>query len=150
MINTKISENPDYLYNCTMINANSINAGDSTEVKMFLLGFTVFSFISMFFCIIVAMTILYNKKLRELHPSLILGLMAICEYINSYCLFIYRIGTVRFSCYWAIPYVFSTMLNFPKALPNHIYKNVYNTTENYYSEWNEIETVKVLENSIIT
>ena len=86
-----------------------------------ILGFVVFCFIAMAFCALVAVTILYNKKLRDLHPSLLIGLMAICEFICCWTLFIYRLGTINFSCYFGLPYAYMHMLNLWKHVPNWIY-----------------------------
>jgi len=78
-------------------------------------------------CLIVSLTILYNKKLRDIHPSLLIGLLGACEFITCYSLYIYRIGTIKYICYWGLPTMFRLSLNWPR--------NSVNASANQINKW---------------
>lgn len=59
----------------------------------------IFSMISMLFCVVVSSTIFFNKELRETHPSMLICIMSLAEFITCYNALIFEIGTVDVVCY---------------------------------------------------
>ena len=120
-----------------------------------LFGFGLFAFSSMLLVFIVAMTIKQNKKLREIHPSMLIGLIAVCEFIIAWNLFIYYVGSAKFACYFGVSKLVIFWSNLPKVFCNFIVKELGiifdQSFENYhgFKLMNEKEALWLIERSNI-
>lgn len=62
--------------------------------------FTMLALISLTMTSIVAATIFLNKKLKDTHPSMLIALMSILEFIICQNVLVYRLNTVYIVCYF--------------------------------------------------
>lgn len=68
--------------------------------------YSALSMISMVSSIFIAITIFYNPKLR-IHPSKLIGYMAICEALSCFNALIWAINPLDFICYFGLHYLFN-------------------------------------------
>lgn len=67
--------------------------------------------VSMITSIFIAITIFYNPKLR-IHPSKLIGYMAICEALSCFNALIWAMNPLDFICYFGLHYLFSWTSHF--------------------------------------
>ncbi|CDW83493.1 phosphatidylinositol phosphate kinase [Stylonychia lemnae] len=68
--------------------------------------YSALSIISMVSSIFIAITIFYNPKLR-IHPSKLIGYMAVCEALSCFNALIWAINPIDFICYFGLHYMFN-------------------------------------------
>ena len=68
--------------------------------------YSALSIVSMISSIFIAITIFYNPKLR-IHPSKLIGYMAICEALSCFNALIWAINPLDFICYFGLHYMFN-------------------------------------------
>ena len=83
-----IKDDPDYLYSCKA-NPYESELEKADPNVLFYRNITVFfcfliAMVSMLTCLFVSGTIYYDKGLREAHPSLLLGMMSMTEFVTCY------------------------------------------------------------------
>lgn len=66
----------------------------------YLVSFVLMAFLSMFTCLIISISIFYNKKLRNTHPSMLLALISLSEFGMCYNALVWQLGIVKCSCYF--------------------------------------------------
>jgi hypothetical protein len=94
----------EYLYSC---DEKFIMDADSLAHSLFA-GFVVFfSLISMITCVVICYSIYKNKMLRDSHPSLLIAIMSLCEFITCYHAMVWQLSTVNFACYLELPSLYA-------------------------------------------
>jgi len=68
--------------------------------------YVTLALISMISSIFIAVTIFYNPKLR-IHPSKLIGFMAVCEALSCFNALIWAINPLDFICYFGLHYLFN-------------------------------------------
>jgi hypothetical protein len=68
--------------------------------------YVALALVSMISSIFIAITIFYNPKLR-IHPSKLIGYMAICEALSCFNALIWAINPLDFICYFGLHYLYS-------------------------------------------
>lgn len=68
--------------------------------------YAALSIISMCCSIFIAVTIFYNPKLR-IHPSKLIGYMAICEALSCFNALVWAINPLDYICYFGLHYLFN-------------------------------------------
>ena len=106
----KLMRNPDYLYSCEANPYESELEKQDPNV-LFYRNITVaicflIALLSMITCLFVSGTIYYDKGLREAHPSLLLGMMSMTEFITCYSALIWQLNTVKVVCYFGMNTLF--------------------------------------------
>ena len=147
IISANLDKDPEYLYSCSVPNNHSPSMIDPITG---LFGFSMFAFISMVLTVIVAITILKNKKLRSIHPSTMIGLIATCEFIIAYNLLIYYTGSIKFACYFGLSEVWMFSINIPFGLINSIIGSMSDDPSHLLKLINEKDALKRLEWANIT
>ena len=71
----------------------------------YLVSFVLMAFLSMVTCLIICSSIIYNKKLRNTHPSMLLALISVSEFGMCYNALIWQLGVVRCSCYFGNSFI---------------------------------------------
>lgn len=105
-----MEQNPNYLYSCEANPLESELEKNDPNV-LFYRNITVaicfvIAILSMITCLFVSGTIYYDKDLREAHPSLLLGMMSMTEFITCYSAFIWQLNTVKVVCYFGMNNLF--------------------------------------------
>ena len=60
--------------------------------------------LSLSLTLFVAYTIFKNKKLRNIHPAKLIGVLSLCEFCTCWVVMWHTIGPVRMTCYTGINY----------------------------------------------
>ena len=68
--------------------------------------YSALAIISMTCSVFVALTIFYTPKLR-IHPSKLIGYMALCEALSCFNILIWAINPMEVICYFGLHYLFS-------------------------------------------
>ncbi len=92
------------LQGCQTVNYNT---GTPQAVRGIIVSVAL---VSMFFSVLVALTIFYNPKLR-IHPSKLIGYMCINEGLSCFHALIWTIGPIDFICYFGLHYLFAYTTN---------------------------------------
>ena len=104
MIALNLNTNKNYLYNCK---SNPIEIPDEGALarvfrnKMIVL-IAAFGCLSMLLSLLVVVAIYCNKELRDTHPSMLVLMMSLAEFITCYNALVYQLNTVKFVCYWGV------------------------------------------------
>ena len=61
--------------------------------------------------IFVVYVIFSNKEIRDAHPSKLLAMMSVCEFVSCSQVFIWLVGAGRLACYFKMDSFYYRMLN---------------------------------------
>ena len=88
-------------------------------------------FVSMVMSLIVSSTIFFNKELRETHPSMLICMMSLAEFVTCQNAFVFQINAVEFVCYLGLNQVyfntfkiFNSTLTMELAIKNLVDANI--------------------------
>ena len=109
-MNEQLKNDTDYFYSCKVPFIYSPSVLDSLFGTK---GFVIFALFSMTLTMIVSITIMKNSRLRNIHPSTLIGLIATCEFTIAYNLLIAYIGSNRFVCYFGLSSLWENSINYP-------------------------------------
>lgn len=71
-----------------------------------------FGCLSMLLSLLVVVAIYCNKELRDTHPSMLVLMMSLAEFITCYNALVYQLNTVKFVCYWGVEKMYVDSLRF--------------------------------------
>ena len=114
LIALNLNTNKNYLYNCK---SNPIEIPDEGALarvfrnKMIVL-IAAFGCLSMLLSLLVVVAIYCNKELRDTHPSMLVLMMSLAEFITCYNALVYQLNTVKFVCYWGVEKMYVDSLRF--------------------------------------
>lgn len=95
------------------------------QLGYFTAGTWIFlSSLTMLAVVVLMLTIMLNKELRETHPSKLYFFIAFCIFNMSYSCMVYYVGTIKFTCYFAIVDMFKVSANFPRISINALFNKI--------------------------
>ena len=92
---SNLAENPSYLYNCSVPFNQHSGTGNNLSNLM---TFSLCSF-SVILCVFIVATIFTNKKLKDIHPSKLIAVMAVSLICCTWHVGIWKVHTVYLVCY---------------------------------------------------
>ena len=99
--------NENYIYSCEhhlQKQLNKLRYNDRSHEMMENGVLCFVACLSLSLTLFVAYTIFKNKKLRNIHPAKLIGVLSLCEFCTCWVVMWHTIGPVRMTCYTGINY----------------------------------------------
>jgi uncharacterized membrane protein len=95
-----IEKNENYLYNCSLpMYGNVENLRENKRIDQSHFTWAFIWLITSLFCIMVAVTSLKSKLLKDIHPSQLIGAMSVLFLMTNWHILMWKLGEVDMICY---------------------------------------------------